>query len=116
MLYTSLSQPAVFLYMFIAGIFCGVVISCSKCFGKKLYKHNFLKQFNYAICIIVCFLLFLSLNLLVNYGQIRFFVFFASLIGIIIEQIFLEKIWTNFMKKCYNLINGRKKNKKEKIQ
>lgn len=113
MLYSSLTQPQIFIVMLCIGVICGLILSMSKYFGKKLGKHNIIKQINYLIYIVASFLLFIATNLLSNYGQFRFYVFFSTIIGILIEQIFFEKIWTLLYKKCYNLRDGRKKHKKE---
>lgn len=111
MLYQTLSQPLVFLYLFLAGVAGGLVFELFLLFSK-FFKHKAVKQSLYFIATIFNALIFFAVNLSVNYGQFRVYALLTFVSAIILERLLLGKFFAIIFKRCYNILNGRKQKKK----
>lgn len=85
MLFETLNQAAVFLILFFFGILTGITNSPISFLCHKLKKKwvKFLLEFFEAI--LFCGEFFI-INVIFNYGEIRFFTISAFILGIVIEK------------------------------
>lgn len=111
MLYPALSQPLVFLYLFLAGFAGGIIYEISLALAK-IFKSNIFKQLLLFISTVLCGVIFWIVNLHVNYGQFRFYALLTFICAIILERILVGKFFAILFQKCYNAFNGRKQKKK----
>lgn len=112
MLYPTLSQPIVFLYLSLTGLAGGVIYECGTILTKLFDSSKIAKQIFLFISTILCGVLFFLVNLAINYGQFRSYAVFTFIGSIILERITLGKFFAFLGQKCYNAINGRKQKKK----
>lgn len=112
MLYPTLSQPLVFLYMFIAGIIGGIVYGFVIALSKIIKTNRVLKQILIFFATAACSVLFWIVNLEINYGQFRIYTLLTYACAIVLERITVGKGFAILLQRCYNIINGRKQKKK----
>lgn len=122
MLYETSSQSTTFLFLFFIGVLAGFIFDFAiliNCFFKK---NNITKHILYFLSTILIFFIFSKSNLLLNFGQIRFFCILAFMSGLLIERLTLGKMFAKLVDKCYTFIvnilkrvgvfvSGRKKKK-----
>lgn len=109
MLYSTLSQPIVFLCLFATGVLGGVVFFTITFVVKKSKILLHTLQF---FCVCFCFVSFHFVNLFTNYGEIRMFSVGAFLLGFFIVNILFSKFIAKILKKLYNLVCGKRKKEK----
>ena len=113
MLYPTMNQPLVVLMVFLAGIASGVCFDIAKVLTFLSGKDKYSKAiFEFLATIISLFMLFL-VNLKFNYGQFRLYVLLIFALSLIIEQFFLQLLWTKLLSKCYNRHIWKKKDKRK---
>ena len=110
MLYSTLSQPIVFLCLFATGLLGGLAFVIISFFTRKNKIFLHVLQF-FSICF--CFLSFHLVNLFVNYGELRLFTIFAYLLGFFLINLLFSKFIAKILKKLYNFINGKRKKEKD---
>lgn len=122
MLYETLNQPSVFLYLFLIGLLCGLIFDAINLLNYFFSHNNIVKQIFLFLGICSVFFIFSRINLIVNYGDFRLFPFLAFFGAIFIERITIGFLFAKIVDKCYNkirlfwkkvgkLFNGRKKKK-----
>lgn len=112
MLYPTISQPLVFLYLFLAGLLGGIVFHIALVVAKICGNGKILKQIALFLATIANAALFFIVNLAVNYGQFRTYAILTFVCAIILEQITLGNLFAILSQKCYNILDGRKQKKK----
>lgn len=112
MLYPTLSQPLVFLYLFLAGLLGGAIYHIALIVAKICGNGKFLKQILLFLATIANAIMFFIVNLAINYGQFRIYAILTYICAIILEQITLGNLFAILSQKCYNIIDGRKQKKK----
>ncbi len=118
MLYETLSQPSIFLWMSIGGLLSGLLFDFVNILSFLLNNKRVIKQ---ILLFLSTFLLFFNvffLNLKLNYGQFRLFSILGFGISFCIERFLMSNFLAKPITKCYNTIkekqNARRKTK-EKI-
>lgn len=118
LLYESLNQPINFLYLFLAGFLAAIVFDAAK-YLTFLCNNNKVMQKIFD-CLSVCFagFVFFAACLVFNFGQFRFYLLCAFLLGILTERITLGLSLAKICKFCYlkckKLLNfAFRKNKNE---
>ncbi len=118
MLYQTLSQPVILLWLILGGIFCGILwdvktIFCIL-FNNKIAKHFF--EFFACFCAI---LLLFTLNLKLNFGELRIYFLLIFVISFILERFISKNFLAKPIAKCYNKMkekrNARKTKEGEKV-
>ena len=104
MLYPTINQPIVFIAIFFTGLACGVVFDVFRILtmlsgGDKWSRHIF----DFLAGIFSFFLLFF-VNLKVNYGQCRIFVFAVFLLSFYLERLISKFLWTKLLSRWYTNI------------
>ncbi len=101
-LYETLSQPKTALLMCMIGFVCGFLFDflgfCEHFFKKKKFYQNL----SVFIGVFLSFVIFDKSNLLLNYGNFRFFPFFCFFSSLLIERFTLGKLIDFLFNKCYN--------------
>ena len=114
MLYPTLNQPIVILTILAAGLLAGFIFDISKLLAKGCGKLKFADIFFDFLAVLFSFFLLLTVNLFVNYGQFRGYVFVLFLAAILLERalsnLIVRKISKNsskkrkINKKCWKVI------------
>lgn len=112
MLYPTLSQPLVFLYLLLAGLASGLIYEFCILLTKTCQRNSILKQVFLFLATIASAVVFWLVNLAVNYGEFRIYALLTFITAIIFERITLGKVFAILSQKCYNALNGRKEKKK----
>lgn len=107
MLYETLWQPTIFLYMTLAGFACGFLFDLKNILVIFFHKNKILSQI--LLFFTGFFTLFFSffVNLKTNYGEIRFFSMAAFILAFSIERFFALNFLAKPIAKCYNKIKGQ---------
>ena len=117
MLYPTLNQPLVFLFIFLTGLASGLLFDLANFLLVFVNKNKIMKQIFYFISTIFSFALLFITNLFCNFGQFRFFVILTFLFALIIERFTLGKFINKTINKTTNikrkLSKLKRKNKKE---
>lgn len=116
MLFEAQTQPTVFLWLTLGGLFCGFLLSFETLFQKNTKKMRFFQVFFDLFATFFSFFIWFLLNLKFNYGQIRFFSILTFLCAFIIGLCLSKKIIAKTLMKCYNKINEKRKNRKKTNQ
>lgn len=104
MLYETLLQGAIFLALFYSGLFCGVFFEIKKMLDKMLKHWAFILITDILFFTISAFLFVFAENLF-NYGEFRFYLLLAFVLGTTIEHFSVGFLVEKFFIIIYNLIN-----------
>ena len=102
MLFQSLSQPISLFIFLLLGLTCGFLIKIKTIIYKKCIKNNFLRIFFDFFIYFLIFYAFFSINLKINFGEIRIANIFVFFISFLLTQFFINKIVAKAISKCYN--------------
>lgn len=116
MLYETLNQPQIFLFVVLFGFLSGIIFDF-----KKIIKNNIKnKIFDYFLsffCVFLVILIYFFVNLKLNYGEFRFYILITFCLALSIERIFIGNLLENFLKKCYTKLERKiKKLYEDKIR
>ena len=114
MLYESLSQPLVFLWLGLFGFLCGFLFDFKSVFVKKSQKFKFFSHFFTFFVTFLTLSTYFFVNLKVNYGQIRLFSTVAFLTSFSIQRLLITNFVAKPLSKCYNKFKEKSKNGKRK--
>ena len=114
MLYPTLSQPLVFLVIFLTGIAGGVIFDVFKTLTFLSGNDKYSKILFDFLATIFSFALLYIVNLNVNYGQFRIYVLLTFLLALYLERLLSKFLWTKCIKRCYNRIKEKKNARKKK--
>lgn len=106
MLYETLFQPKVFLILLIIGFFTGFIFDLTALTNYFFNKNKISKQILLFLSAILSFVIFTESNLLINYGDIRFFPFLAFFGALFLQRLTFGKFLAKFMERCYNFIRN----------
>lgn len=104
MLYETLSQPQIFLFVVLFGFINGIIFDIFKIFKnciKNRFFINFLTFFNVFLVILIYFFV----NLKFNYGEFRFYILLSFFLSLFIERLFIGNLLGKFLEKCYNKVS-----------
>ena len=101
MLYPTLNQPLVLISMIAVGFISGFIIDLGRIFATLLGKLKLARHFFDFLAVLLSFFLVTFVNLKVNYGQFRLYVFAVFFISLILERILSKFLWTKLLSKCY---------------
>lgn len=104
MLFETLLQGKIFACTIYFGIIGGIFLT-AKIFLDLLLKKNkyVLIITDIAVCIVLAFLFLVCINTF-NYGEFRFYELLGFLLGIILEQISLNKLVEKFLNMIYTML------------
>jgi spore cortex biosynthesis protein YabQ len=97
-------QFIVFLYLSTAGVMIGVVFDFVKAWGKIFH---FSRKTFFAIDLFICLaatLIVYQVLFLTNWGEVRFYVFLALLLGLILYYVLFSRYLYNFFLKFFKTI------------
>ncbi len=115
MLYETLSQPQIFLFVVIFGFLSGILFDIKKIL-KKSIKNQFLEHFFTFFCVFLVCLIFFFINLKLNYGEFRLYILFSFCLSLTIERLFIGNLLEKPLQKCYNKIAEKMKVYEDKIK
>lgn len=104
MLYETLSQPQIFLFVVLFGFISGIIFDIFKIFKNRIKNRffiNFLTFFNVFLVIFIYFFV----NLKFNYGEFRFYILLSFFLSLFIERLFIGNLLGKFLEKCYNKVS-----------
>lgn len=110
MLYETLSQPQIFLLIILFGFLTGFIFDLLNLL-KNVIKIKFFNNFILFLGVFLSIFIFYLINLNLNYGEFRFYVLFSFALAFTIERILLGNLVAQSLKKCYNNIKLKGKNK-----
>lgn len=103
MLFETLLQDQIFFCTIYFGIICGIFLTVKNIIDNVFKKNKYVLIITDIIISIIFTALFLICINVFNYGQFRLFEVFGFMLGVIIEQISLNKIVEKFLKIIYNI-------------
>lgn len=114
MLYETLSQPLILLYVIVVGFLSGVVFDIAT-FLLTIFKQNkFLRHLLDFICTsVVCGIFFLLIFNL-NYGEIRLWQVVCFVVSVVIERLSIGKLVAKGLLVCYTFFIKKLKKVKAK--
>ncbi len=102
MLYETLSQPLIFLFMIIGGILSGFLFDLKNIVLYFFNKNKFICHFLMFFSCFSAFFIFFLINLKVNYGEFRFFIIATFALTFSLERFIIKNFVENRIEKCYN--------------
>lgn len=115
MLYETLSQLNTFLCICLVGFLCGFLFDFKNLillnFKKKKYLNVIFSFFATFFTLFLCFFA----NLILNFGQVRFFVLLGFVISFCIQRYFITNFVADFCRKCYYKYKEKRDEKRKKI-
>lgn len=122
-LYETLNQPTILLYLIIFGFLSGLFFDFANIISFLCNKNKVITNILLFFSTIFSFFTLFVLNSKINYGQFRFYIFAIFFLFLFIERITLGKCIAKTQTWCYNTFekfikalkqkNGKRKNKKE---
>ena len=108
MLYETQTQIGVFFLFILSGFLCGLIFDFQKIMKNKV-KNKFFANFLLIFCVFSSSFIYFFINLIFNYGELRWFSLVTFLLSFSIEKMIAENIFALTKKFCYNIKHGRKK-------
>lgn len=116
MLYETLSQPQIVLFVVLFGFLSGIIFDLQKLF-KKLIKNRFFDYFSSFFCVFLTILIYFFVNLKLNYGEFRFYILLMFFLSLAFERLFIGNLLENLLRKWYNKLTEKmKKDYENKIR
>ncbi len=113
-MYVSANQFYVFLACFSIGGFCGIYYSIFALI-KHYIDNNVLRSVLDVILYLVCFCTFSCLGYILHFPSLRIFMLVGFFLGLFVYVKSLHIILANSIKKLYNKIVIKIKNKRKKV-
>ena len=104
MLYETLSQPKIFLFLALIGFASGFLYDVSSYIIFLCNKNKVVKIVFNFLATICTFVVFYIAVLVLDYGELRFFHFVTFWLFLSIQRITLGNIIANFIDKCYTFL------------
>ena len=108
MLSETQAQLVVFFLFVLCGFLCGLIFDFQKIIENKV-KNKFFSNFLLFFCVFLSSFTYFLINLIFNYGELRWFSLFAFLLSFSIEKTIAQNMFALTRKICYNIKHGRKK-------
>ena len=116
MLYETLSQPQIVLFVVLFGFLSGIIFDLQKLF-KKSIKNRFFDFFSSFFCVFLTILIYFFVNLKLNYGEFRFYILLMFFLSLAFERLFIGNLLENLLRKWYNKLTEKiKKGYENKIR
>lgn len=124
-LYETLNQPIILLYLIILGFLSGLFFDFAYIISFLCNKNKLITNILLFFSTLLSFFTLFMLNLKINYGQFRVFIFIVFFLFLFLERISLGKVIAKTQIWCYTTFtkvvnkiknigkNGKRKNKKE---
>ncbi len=113
MLYETQTQIGVFFLFILSGFLCGLIFDFQKIMKNKV-KNKFFANFLLIFCVFSSSFIYFFINLIFNYGELRWFSLVTFLLSFTIEKMIAENIFALTKKFCYNIRHGRRTKRKER--
>ena len=113
MLYETQTQIGVFFLFILSGFLCGLIFDFQKIIKNKV-KNKFFANFLLIFCVFSSSFIYFFINLIFNYGELRWFSLVTFLLSFSIEKMIAENIFALTKKFCYNIRHGRRTKRKER--
>lgn len=101
MLFETLSQPLIALYLICAGFLCGIIFDFNNLICLFAKKDKFLRLFLDILGTLIAFAIFFLLILNISFGEIRFYQIFLFVLAIFLYRITFGKLFVKLIEKCY---------------
>lgn len=105
----NFSQEQVFIFFFIIGIIIGMIFDIFKVLRKAFKTSDKITFFEDLLFIVIATYLFVLGIIKLNGGEVRFFIFLGTFIGIIIYFLTISNIYViifyAFVKLCKKILN-----------
>ena len=108
MLYETLSQPQIVLFVVLFGFLSGIIFDLQKLF-KKSIKNRFFDYFLSFFCVFLTILIYFFVNLKLNYGEFRFYILLMFFLSLAFERLFIGNLLENLLRKWYNKLTEKMK-------
>lgn len=107
-LYQTLDQPKILLYLFLFGFLCGFIFDIKNILNLFLLKNNLFlcNLFNFFNIFLVFFIYF-YLNLKINFGEFRIFSIITYGLSFTIQRFLSRNFLAKPCAKCYNKVKGK---------
>lgn len=102
-LFETLNQPYILMWLTLSGFLSGIFYDISDILTFLCNNNKIVKNIFSAIATILSFFVLYIVNLLVNYGQFRIYVFVVFFLFLLLEQITLGKVIAKTKDWCYNI-------------
>ncbi len=103
MLYPTLNQPYVFIFIMLAGLISGFFFDIANFLNIFFNRNKITKQFLYFFATITSVLILILTNLITNYGIFRIFILLTFLIAFTIQRFTLGSLITKVIDKSTNI-------------
>ena len=121
-IFETLNEPKIFLFLIIFGFLCGFLFDICYLITFLCNENKIVKNILQFFATIICFFIVFLINLKLNYGVFRAYIFISFFFAIFLERITLGKLFAKTRNWCYthfkklvNLtkekINGKRKEK-----
>lgn len=104
MLYETLLQSKIFLCTMYFGLICGILLTVKKGLDRLFKNNKVIVIITDIILFIIATLLFLICINVFNYGEFRLYELLSFVVGIVLEQISLNKLVEKTLHLLYNLL------------
>lgn len=121
-IFETLNEPKIFLFLIIFGFLCGFLFDICYLITFLCNENKIVKNILQFFATIICFFIVFLINLKLNYGVFRAYIFISFFFAIFLERITFGKLFAKTRNWCYthfkklvNLtkekINGKRKEK-----
>ena len=114
-IFETLKEPKIFLLLIIFGFLCGFLFDISYLITFLCKENKIIKNIFQFFSTIICFFVVFLINLKLNYGIFRAYVFISFFFAVFLERISVGKLFAKTKIWCYNLFKKFVNFTKEKL-
>ena len=103
MLYPTLNQPIVFIFIFLTGLASGLLFDLSNFLVIFFNRNKIIKQIFYFLATILSTFLLFIVNLITNFGNFRIFIILSFIVALLLERFTLGKLISKTIDKLTNV-------------
>ena len=102
-LFETLNQPTILLYLIVGGFLCGFFFDVVNYISFLCNNNKVVKNIFQFLATVFSGIVLLYINTKTNFGQLRIYVFVVFILFLILERITLGKLIAKSMNVCYTL-------------
>ena len=115
MLYESLSQPIIFLFLCLSGFVSGFLFDLKNILSIYFKRNKIISQILSFFAVFLTFFMYFFTNLKINYGEFRFFSIIAFAISLLLQRFIIKNFLAKPVIKCYNKFKEKHNERKTKM-
>ena len=114
MLYETLSQPNIIIFISLSGLISGLIFDLKNIVLFLFGNGKILNEILLGLCSFLTLQILYFSNLYINFGEIRFYIILVFFVSFFFQRFLSKKFIAKLIKRCYTYIENIKLRTKDK--